>query len=240
MTQNANLLLEYFGTDSIEHVDSLRGVWQLIRTPAARYAEALTYMQQDNFDQAQAVIEALPEEHVLKVKQESERWRMLALIAFLRDVKIDGRSVAQLTTGEQDALQAIIAEERDRPATWAQNILCFHYGICRAPLTGDAKAAPKSRHAIKQAESQADEASLRIYPNPASKHATVAVHLGTELERAEVLVQDMTGREVQRTSVQFEDQQVLLDTRNWPSGAYTIRLYNAGKVLKVERLVIER
>ncbi|MCC6540631.1 MAG: T9SS type A sorting domain-containing protein [Flavobacteriales bacterium] len=240
MTQNANLLLEYFGTDSVEHVDSLRGVWQLIRTPAARYAEALTYLQQQNFEAAKAVIEDLPEEHVLKVKQESERWRMLALIEYLQGVNNDGRTVAQLTTGEQEALEAIIADERDRPATWAQNILCFHYGKCRAPLTGDAKAVPKSRQVNKRAQGGAAEASMRIYPNPASKYATVAVHFGAELEQAVVVVQDAVGREMLRIAVQYEDQQVLLDTRDWPSGAYAIRQENGGKVLTVERLVIER
>lgn len=43
------------------------------RTPAARYAEALTYLQQEDFEAAMTVIEDLPEEHVLKVMQESER-----------------------------------------------------------------------------------------------------------------------------------------------------------------------
>ncbi len=238
--QNTKFLLEYRSSDRVDQVDSLRGVWQLIRTPAARYAEALTYLQQQNFEAAKAVIEDLPEEHVLKVKQESERWRMLALIEYLQEVKTNGRSVAQLTIGEQEALEAIIADQRDRPATWAQNILCFHYGKCRAPLTGDAKAAPKSRQTNKRAEGSAAEASLRIYPNPASKYATVAVHLGAELEQAVVVVQDAVGREMSRSAVQYEDQQVLLDTRDWPSGAYAIRLENAGKALKVERLVIER
>ncbi|MBL7946807.1 MAG: T9SS type A sorting domain-containing protein [Flavobacteriales bacterium] len=42
------------------------------RTPAARYAEALTYLQQQNFEAAKTVIEDLPEEHVIKVKQESK------------------------------------------------------------------------------------------------------------------------------------------------------------------------
>ena len=71
--QNTKFLLEYRSSDRVDQVDSLRGVWQLIRTPAARYAEALTYLQQQNFEAAKAVIEDLPEEHVLKVKQESER-----------------------------------------------------------------------------------------------------------------------------------------------------------------------
>lgn len=238
--RNTNLLLEDYGTDRVDQVDRLSALMQLIRTPAARYANALTYLQQEDLEAAKTVIEDLPEEHVLKVKQESERWRMLALIEYLQGVKTNGRSVAHLTIDEQEALEAIIADERDRPATWAQNILCFHYGKCRAPLTGDAKAAPKSRQVNKRAEGGAAQASMRIYPNPASKYATVAVHFGAELEQAVVVVQDAVGREMLRIAVQYEDQQILLDTRDWPSGTYAIRQENGGKVLTVERLVIER
>jgi hypothetical protein len=240
MTQNANLLLEYFGTDSVEHVDSLRGVWQLIRTPAARYAEALTYLQQEDFGAAKTVIEDLPEEHVLKVKQESERWRMLALIEYLQEVKTNGRSVAHLNIGEQEALEAIIADQRDRPATWAQNILCFHYGKCRAPLTGDAKTAPKSRQVVKKSEVAVTQVNMQVYPNPANKFANVMIGLGSDPVQAVLVVQDMAGREMHRQAVQQKDQQVLLDTRAWPNGAYTIRLVDGSSVLKVERLVIER
>ncbi len=213
---------------------------RLIRTPAARYAEALTYLQQQNFEAAKTVIEDLPEEHVLKVKQESERWRMLALIEYLQGVKNDGRSVAQLTIGEQEALEAIIADQRDRPATWAQNILCFHYGKCRAPLTGDVKAAPKSRQVLNRPEAAEPQVTMQVYPNPANKFANVVVGLGSDPEQAELVVQDMAGREMHRHAVQQKDQQVLLDTRDWSNGAYTIRLVDGSSMLKVERLVIER
>ena len=49
-----------------------------------------------DFAAARAVIEALPEEHDLRDKQESERFRMLTLIDFLESVHNDGRSTAQL------------------------------------------------------------------------------------------------------------------------------------------------
>lgn len=240
MTQNANLLLEYFGTDSVEHVDSLRGVWQLIRTPAARYAEALTYLQQENFEAAKTVIEDLPEEHVLKVKQESERWRMLALIEYLQEVKTNGRSVAQLTIGEQEALEAIIADQRDRPATWAQNILCFHYGKCRAPLTGDAKVAPKSRQPMKKADAEHAEATLRVYPNPASKYATVEVDLAADPENALVELKDVAGKVLQQLRVSSSVAQVVLDCGQVASGTYTVQLVNHGVVLLTEKLIIKQ
>ncbi|MBK8582731.1 MAG: hypothetical protein IPL86_13175 [Flavobacteriales bacterium] len=143
MTQQANLLKNYYQNDSIDHVDSLRWVWQQIRTPAARYAEALTYMHQGEFENARSVIEDLPEEHELRDKQEGERYRMLAVIDFFAPIYAAGRSSGQLTVSEQDQLVAIINDQRDRPATWAQNILCFHYNKCRAPLSGGDGGTPE-------------------------------------------------------------------------------------------------
>ena len=93
---------------------------------------------------------------------------------------------------------------------------------------------------VREVELEGISASLHVYPNPANKFANVVVGLGSDPEQAELVVQDMAGREMHRHAVQQKDQQVLLDTRDWSNGAYTIRLVDGSSVLKVERLVIER
>jgi uncharacterized delta-60 repeat protein len=93
---------------------------------------------------------------------------------------------------------------------------------------------------VREVELEGISASLHVYPNPANKFANVVVGLGRDPEQAELVVQDMAGREMHRHVVQQKDQQVLLDTRDWPNGAYTIRLVDGSSVLKVERLVMER
>ena len=240
MTQNANLLLEYHWADSLEQVDSLRSVWQLIRTPAARYAEALTFLQQGRFAEAQAVVEALPEEHDLRVKQESERWRMLAVIEFLQTLGSNGRSTAQLTTNEQDELEAIIADQRDRPATWAQNILCFHYGRCRAPLTGGELGTPKSRKVDPDGIEQTTGPTLQVFPNPTSRYATIEVDLVAPPQNAAVVVKDVAGRVLFRLNVSSTIEQLVFDSRELASGSYTFQLESSGNVLVTEQLIIKQ
>ena len=238
--QNTKLLLDYYSSDRVDRLDRLSALWQLIRTPAARYAEAHTYLEQGNSEAAKTMIEDHPEEDVFKVKQESERWRMLALIEYLQGVKTNGRSVAHLTIDEQEALEAIIADQRDRPATWAQNILCFHYGKCRAPLTGDAKVAPKSRQPMKKADAEHAEATLRVYPNPASKYATVEVDLAADPENALVELKDVAGKVLQQLRVSSSVAQVVLDCGQVASGTYTVQLVNHGVVLLTEKLIIKQ
>ena len=161
-------------------------------------------------------------------------------IDFLQEVKANGRSEAELTTNEQDALEAIIADQRDRPATWAQNILCFHYGRCRAPLTGDGKAVPKSRQVMKTTDSDRAEASLRIYPNPASKYATVEVDLAADPVIASVELKDVAGKVLQTLRVSSSMAQLVFDCGQLASGTYTVQLVNKGAVLITEKLVVKQ
>ncbi len=240
MTQNANLLLNYYQSDTVDHVDSLRWVWQQIRTPAARYAEALTYLQQDDYTAARTVIEDLPEEHELRDKQESERWRMLAVIDFLEGIHLDGRNTAQLTGVEQTELQTIIAEQRDRAATWAQNILCFHYDKCRAPLTGGEGGTPKARNVISTEIGSPMLASLHIYPNPASNYVVFEVDLASEPKGAAIRIQDIAGRVLKQLIVTSKEQQVVLDSREFAPGSYSVLLSNTGTTLQTKNLIIRQ
>ncbi|TXI82144.1 MAG: T9SS type A sorting domain-containing protein [Flavobacteriales bacterium] len=240
MTQYANLLLHYHQTDEVEHVDETRAVWQQLRTPAARYAEALTYMQHERYTEAEAVITALPEEHDLRDKQESERWRMLALIDFLEGVHQDGRGIAQLTAGEQTALDNMIAGQRDRAATWAQNILCFHYDKCRAPLSGGDGGTPKARRAKPNEPVQGQTASPRVYPNPASTFVMLEVDLSAEPKNAVIQIQDITGRVLKQLIVASKQQQLVLDSREFAPGTYNVVLTNHDSTQLTKNLVIRQ
>lgn len=215
-------------------------MWQQIRTPAARYAEALTYLEAADYAAARAVIEALPEEHDLRDKQESERFRMLAVIDFLHGIHTSGRSYGQLSEGEQAELEAIIADQRDRAATWAQNILCFHYGKCRAPLTGGTGATPKVRRVGNNPIVDPGGASLRMYPNPASNFVVIEVYLAAEPNNAAIVVQDIAGRVLRHLIVASKEQQLVLDSREFAPGTYTIVLTNNGAAVKTKNLIIHQ
>ena len=133
-----NSLGQYYRQDSTAvALDSLVMAWRLLRTPAARYAEALTWLEWGEPDSAAATIEALSAEHQLGELEIQEQSRMLALITFVTDVRRSERNVAQLIPEEVETLQGIVGEAYDRPATWAQNMLCFHYGLCIAKWAAD-------------------------------------------------------------------------------------------------------
>ncbi|MCO6482768.1 MAG: hypothetical protein J5I62_08240, partial [Flavobacteriales bacterium] len=95
MTQALNLTLASFQADTLgEQVDSIRATWQVLRTPSARFAEILTYLQQDNFDSAYAVMDRLPVEFKLKEQEISEKDRAKQFIGIVQNYRNDGRSEA--------------------------------------------------------------------------------------------------------------------------------------------------
>ncbi len=247
MTQAANMLLHHYQTLPLAEddstsvpMDSILWVWQQVRTPAARYAEALTWLQLGNHTQATHVVEALPTEHDLKAPEALERQRMLDLIAFLQNLHGIGRSEMQLESGEVATLQALMGEAYDRPATWISNLLCFGYQLCRPPLTGgeeDGERRPMPYTSL-PAKGAIAQAVLRIHPNPASTWVALEYDMLVEPTNAALVIRDLTGREVYRTSLPDQQQEVVWDTRQTTPGSYTVVLLNAGRQLCTEKLII--
>ena len=249
MTQAANLLVHHYHTLPLAEedstgvpMDSVLWVWQQVRTPAARYAEALTWMQLGNYAQASDVIASLPTEHKLRSPDEQERQRMLDLISFVADIRGNGRSEMQLDSGEVAALQVLMGDAYDRPAALISNLLCFGYGHCRPPLTGGEddggpKALPYTPLPPKGALAQAE---LRIHPNPASTWVAIDYDLLVKPTDAAIIIRDMTGREVKRIMLRDQKHQVVWDTRQVAPGSYTVVLQNKQRQLRAEKLIIRQ
>ncbi|MFZ1694998.1 MAG: hypothetical protein WAT74_17510, partial [Flavobacteriales bacterium] len=238
MSQAANVMLEYLTSDEEAcQIPALRGVWQEIRTPAARYAEALSLLDEGDFTNATAIVTAIPAEHDLKAPDFIERQRMLDVIAFLATVSGDGRGEDELTVAEQDALEALVDGQQDRPATWAQNILCFHYNRCVAPWTGEGgepKSLPKPRK-----ESPAITQALSLHPNPTANWAVAKVMLPSDDATATLRVLDITGKQVASYRLRGKEPQLVLDTRMLGVGAYLVELHSGNVKLASEKLIVQ-
>ncbi|MBL0129661.1 MAG: T9SS type A sorting domain-containing protein [Flavobacteriales bacterium] len=144
-----------------------------------------------------------------------------------------------MSEAEQDQLELIIADAYDRPATWAQNLLCFHYDRCRAPLTGGDDEGPKSLQASNAPQTMTTTRIMQVVPNPATAWAACTYDLGAEPDGAFIIVKDAMGRTVQTTKVGAAKGQIVLDTRSFANGLYTVELLNAGRTLQVEKLMVE-
>ena len=237
MSQAANVMLELLTQDEEAYdVNALRAVWQEVRTPAARYAEAMSLLDDGNYTAATAIVTAIPTEHDLKAPDFLERQRMLDLIEFLAGVAATERSEDELTVAEQDQLEVLIDGQQDRPATWAQNLLCFHYARCVAPWSGNG-GEPKSLPRVKP--DVAPEPALSLHPNPTSNWSVAKVRLNSDDATATLRVLDVTGKQVASYPVAGKEPQVVLDTRQLGAGAYLVELNGPNGVLANEKLIVQ-
>ncbi len=240
MSQAIYHVLASFTADSTgAPVDSIRTTLQVLRTPDARYMEILTYLQQDNFDSAYAVMDRLPVEFKLKEKEETEKDRTKQYIGMVQGWRSDGRSDAELNEGEVTALQNLAGDFNDRPAEWAQNLLCFGYGICRAPLSGGEHAQPLAmQRPVAQIEAPPTPV-LALSPNPADAWVAMNYHFEATADKACLIVRDATGREVEMIPISRTEGQAVYDTRRLAPGTYTVELVNGGKHIEAQKLVVQ-
>lgn len=242
MSQAANMLLHRHALDDDgAQPAERRAVWQQVRTPAARYAEALTWLDEGNMVAAADVIESIPLEHDLRAPEMLERQRMLDLIAYMEPIRLSGRNDAQLSTGEVEDLEALRGDAYDRPATWVSNLLCFHYGICRPDLTGGEQGDPKSLRQVQRVTTDPEvEVYLTLYPNPTEAWAVVNYRIPEDVSTAVISMRDLVGREVLRMPLKDRIGQVVLDTRGLAQGTYQLVLVSGTSSLQTETIIIRQ
>lgn len=241
MTQALAMLTASYQADTlVEQVDSIRAALQVLRTPAARYHEILTYLQQDNFDSAYAVMDRLPVEFRLRDKQVNEKDRTKQFIGIVQGYRTAGRTSAELTESELTALRNLRDGYYDRPAEWAQNILCFGYGDCRAPRTGGNDDGGLKRMGMPLHTGTKIEPTLAAYPNPADTWTTLQYRLDGMAQEAWLVFRDVTGREVARMPVEQGEGQQVWDTRQVVPGTYMVELTNAGHILGTAKVVVKQ
>lgn len=218
-------------------VDSIRAALQVLRTTEARYMEILSYLEQDRFDSANAVMDRLPDEFRLNDGEISEKDRAKQYIGLVQGWRNAGRTDAELTADEIAALQALVEGWYDRPAEWAQNLLCFGYGICRAPLSGGEDAAPQGRQ-VPVDRATAPTPMLKLAPNPANAWVAMDYRLEPPVNRAYLLLRDATGRRLEQIPVEHTESQAVYDTRRLAPGSYTVELVNDGRLVDAQKLIV--
>lgn len=235
---------EHFLLDSTQlHTDSLLYIWQQVRTPSARYAEANMYLERGAYAAAEAVMNGLPLEHELKTPDVLEQQRMLTWIAFVQGVITNNRALEyDLTPEELDQLEALIGEEQDRPAVWISNLLCYHYERCRTVHTGgeEMQGDPKSLTNKPTVADQPATAELTLAPNPAINWQSISYKLPANERTGDIVIQDLAGRVVNTMWISGPQGQLVWDCRVVPSGTYTCRLYSAsGAQLAAELIIVQ-
>ncbi len=243
LTQLAAHAIHLLQTDTVPPPpDSLRWVWQQVRTNRARYSEAALLLGLGDHAGAQAVVEAMPAEREPKAPEEQERQRMLTYINVLRTAADDGRNHYQLNPAEVTELETMVGTHYDRPSNWASNLLCAAYGKCRAPYTGDVavpKASRTREHSIESTLGGA--AAYGLQPNPARSWVTFNYNTNDGVANVGLIeVRDPAGRTIATLMMNGPQGQQIWDTRGIAPGTYLVRYLRGGELVHAERLIIQQ
>ncbi|MPL80609.1 hypothetical protein SDC9_26510 [bioreactor metagenome] len=81
---------------------------------------------------------------------------------------------------------------------------------------------------------------LKVYPNPANEFITIEYNAGSEENQLMIEVIDEKGRLVYNTNLTRRIDQIIIDTRNFKSGNYIIRLVSGSKCIGNANIIISR
>ena len=217
--------------------DSVLVRWQLNPSLRARYGEVGVLLEKNDFAAAEALLNGLDQTYRLQEADKQERDDMLALIAVVRTAQAADRTIMQLDSAEVQTLEAIAARQPSRAATHARGILCFGYGICTPPVTGETPQ-PKSQWTGVSVQDIKENKVLVVHPNPANNWVAFSHDLTGLVDRAYIRVRDMQGREVYTTAIASSPGQHIWDARGMAAGTYTVELHNKGRFVETQRVVI--
>lgn len=243
LTQLAAHAIYLLQTDTVPPPpDSLRWVWQQVRSNRARYSEAALLLGLGDHAGAQAIVEAMPAEREPKAPEEQERQRMLTYISVLRTAADDGRNHYQLTSAEVTELETMVGTHYDRPSNWASNLLCAAYGKCRAPYTGDVPISKANRTRERSTElTPVDASAYGLQPNPARNWVAFNFDHGQQgVEDGRIDVRALDGRLIVSIPTNGMQGQRLWDTRGIAPGTYVIQFLRGGVIAHTEKLIIQQ
>ncbi len=223
--------------------DSLLRIWQEVRTPSARYAEASIYLERGEYAAARAVVNGMPQEHELKERDAQAQARLLAWVDFLEGVQTIGRvPETDLTETELGALEALIGDEQDQSAVWISNFICFHYERCRVVHSGGEAGEEKSaaHHDSIETKDRSMANSLTLVPNPATSWISISYETNDATGAGYIEVLDIMGRRAHQQRLSGNKGQVVWDCHAVPAGTYTFRFFSGtGEQLAVERAMVK-
>ena len=81
---------------------------------------------------------------------------------------------------------------------------------------------------------------LKVYPNPANEFITIEYNAGSAENQLMIEVIDEKGRLVYNTKLIRSTDQIIIDTRNFKSGNYIIRLVSGSKCIGNANIIISR
>ncbi len=222
--------------------DSIVALLARFHTPESYYELALWYHSQENYTQAEAVLQSISQQFTLNGTQLQRYQYAVQLFEIVKERETTG--VDTLTAEQLSILNTIVNSRLSVVASIAKAILCegwtlyepcfyeeIYYPEAPREMAG-AKNEKGNRPVIRQ------EPLLTIQPNPARQCFTARYKLEETPHVARLLFTDLRGMILQEKPLSGMQDQLLFEVQHHPEGLYFLRLEVNGKLRETAKVVI--
>lgn len=231
----------YFDTEETDQPDSSLYYLKQLHTIGSNTTLAFAKASQGNYTAAISILDSTLMHYKMEAFEVNECNKLIDLLSFIQSVEGSGRSLAELDSTEIVSMRAI-AENKDAglAALKAQNVLCFHYGICYTQSGAPKNNVNQRRIQIYDAEAILDKLNTsKIYPSPADGFATISYQLAKAKDNTLMRIYDSLSRRVHAEVLgAVYEGQVLIDTRELPNGIYIIEIVQEDIPVETNKFIV--
>jgi hypothetical protein len=221
MTKNRDeIIIAYRMMPSIYNEDSVLAWMNKVTSLRTKYELIEFYLYKKNYAVADVLLASLPTEYRMDEHENEEYSAYTSLYNFKRNLLDENLEINQLDATKIAQLKEIgDLNNPSFPRSMARSALCFFYKICYPDLIRNLpESTLNKKMPIVQNEISSKEIS--VYPNPAKDYVVYYYNLSNLNTVSELLVADMTGKNVYTTKINGSQGQHIWDTKSVSSGNY--------------------
>ena len=150
-----------------------------------------------------------------------------------------GVNMAALDSTKLQQLKAY-AELNNAVAAKAIDLQRLNGDYSYAEPVYDPESGDKSNTHSRRKRTGVTDNKMLLFPNPSDGYFTVEYNLVDPFNKAVLVVFDMSGRVIVQQEINYEIDQVIIPSGNWPAGQYTVSLFADKKTAMTKKITISK
>lgn len=196
-------------------------------------------MEKGNIQQANTTLTNIATEFNLNANEEEEYNQMQNYFAFLIQIQENDLMFSNLSDESLNLLENLEENGFGKAKTYAQNIrrdigLSAYEEPYIIPDMDKSSVAELAE--LEVLRSLEDFHYIKIAPNPSYDYTIVEYVLEESMTKVQLQIADMSGKILTKQILSKNQDQQLIDTRNYKSGTYLLSIIANGKVMETVQL----
>jgi len=219
----ANNILNSLLNDEQQNPEAIRNWLDNIGGVNTDLQIAQSFIQEDNFIDAVALLELIPDLYDLQGDELNKYLDDKSVLLLQMDLKQSSRTLKDLNATELAQLESWAINDNGKARAFARHTLETYYGNTLFCDCID-RMQNKSSEVDLLEEEKVSPVSIEATPNPASHYVEFVYKLSEIDGKGEIIITDIHGKQVQSFSISYQEGVQAWDTREVPAGSYIFTL----------------